>query len=288
MPEPIVSVRALTVRFGGLVAVKAVSFDVAPREIFGVIGPNGAGKTTLFSCLAGAQRPTSGSIHLRGESLDGLAVWAVAHRGLVRTHQIVRPFREMTVADNVAIGARFGRGRRRGADEKGRVRDILARTGLGARAGSLAGTLTLGELKRLEIARALATEPDVLCLDEIMGGLNPAEINAAMVLVRELRDQGLTILLIEHHVHAVVGVSDRILVLNFGERIAQGRPEEVLRDPAVVAAHVEAATLAPRDALPVRKFRLGWRVMTVLETLEVGAWGERARAESARNLAEVF
>lgn len=237
MPEPIVSVRALTKRFGGLVAVKAVSFDVEPGEIFGVIGPNGAGKTTLFSCLTGARRPTSGSIHLRGERLDGLPAWAVAHRGLVRTHQIVRPFREMTVADNVAVGARFGRGRRRGADEKGRIRDILARTGLTARAGSLAGTLTLGELKRLEIARALATEPDVLCLDEIMGGLNPAEINAAMVLVRELRDAGLTILLIEHHVHAVVGLSDRILVLNFGERIAAGRPEEVLRDPAVVAAY---------------------------------------------------
>ena len=237
MPEPIVSVRALTKRFGGLVAVRAVSFDVAPGEIFGVIGPNGAGKTTLFSCLTGAQRPTSGSVHLRGERLDGLAVWAVVHRGLVRTHQIVRPFREMTVADNVAVGARFGRGRRRGADEKGRIRDILARTGLTARAGSLAGTLTRGELKRLEIARALATEPDVLCLDEIMGGLNPVEINAAMVLVRELRDRGLTILLIEHHVHAVVGLSDRILVLNFGERIADGRPEEVLRDPAVVAAY---------------------------------------------------
>jgi branched-chain amino acid transport system ATP-binding protein len=237
MPEPIVSVRTLTKRFGGLVAVKAVSFDVAPGEIFGVIGPNGAGKTTLFSCLTGAQRPTSGSVHLRGERLDGLAVWAVAHRGLVRTHQIVRPFREMTVADNVAVGARFGRGRRRGADERDRIRDILARTGLTARAGSLAGTLTLGDLKRLEIARALATEPDVLCLDEIMGGLNPAEINAAMALVRDLRDGGLTILLIEHHVHAVVGLSDRILVLNFGERIAEGRPEEVLRDPAVVAAY---------------------------------------------------
>jgi branched-chain amino acid transport system ATP-binding protein len=245
MTEPIVSVRALTKRFGGLVAVKAVSFDVAPGEIFGVIGPNGAGKTTLFSCLTGAQRPTSGSVHLRGERLDGLAVWAVAHRGLVRTHQIVRPFREMTVADNVAVGARFGRGRRRGADEKTRIHDILSRTGLGARAGSLAGTLTLGDLKRLEIARALATEPDVLCLDEIMGGLNPAEINAAMVLVRELRDQGLTILLIEHHVHAVVGLSDRILVLNFGERIAEGRPEEVLRDPAVVAAYFGDA---PKEA----------------------------------------
>jgi branched-chain amino acid transport system ATP-binding protein len=238
MPEPLLSVRALTKRFGGLVALKAVSFDVAPGEIFGVIGPNGAGKTTLFSCLAGSQKPTSGSVHLRGERIDGLPVWAAVHRGLVRTHQIVRPFREMTVEENVAVGARFGRGRRRGADERDRIREILARTGLAARALSLAGTLTLGDLKRLEIARALATEPDVLCLDEVMGGLNPAEINAAMALVRELRDAGLTILLIEHHVHAVVGLSDRILVLNFGERIAEGRPEEALRDPAVVAAYL--------------------------------------------------
>jgi len=238
MTEPLLSVRALTKRFGGLVALKAVSFDVAPGEIFGVIGPNGAGKTTLFSCLTGSLRPTSGSVHLRGERLDGLPVWAAAHRGLVRTHQIVRPFREMTVADNVAIGARFGRGRRRGADERDRIQAILARTGLAARALSLAGTLTLGDLKRLEIARALATEPDVLCLDEVMGGLNPAEINAAMALVRELRESGLTILLIEHHVHAVVGLSDRVLVLNFGERIAEGRPEEALRDPAVVAAYL--------------------------------------------------
>jgi branched-chain amino acid transport system ATP-binding protein len=141
------------------------------------------------------------------------------------------------VTENVAIGARFGRGHRRGADERDRIHGILARTGLAARAFSLAGTLTLGELKRLEIARALATEPDVLCLDEVMGGLNPAEINATMGLVRELREAGLTILIIEHHVHAVVGLSDRILVLNFGERIAEGRPEEALRDPAVVAAY---------------------------------------------------
>jgi branched-chain amino acid transport system ATP-binding protein len=237
MPDPILSVHALTKRFGGLVAVKAVSFDVAAGEIFGVIGPNGAGKTTLFSCLAGSLRPTSGSVRLRGERLDGLPVWAVVHRGLVRTHQIVRPFREMTVTENVSIGARFGRGHRRGADERDRIQEILARTGLAARHLSLAGTLTLGELKRLEIARALATEPDVLCLDEVMGGLNPAEINATMGLVRELREAGLTILIIEHHVHAVVGLSDRILVLNFGERIAEGRPEEALRDPAVVAAY---------------------------------------------------
>src|SRR5471030_700341 len=166
MTEPLLSVRALTKRFGGLVALKAVSFDVASGEIFGVIGPNGAGKTTLFSCLTGSLRPTSGSVHLRGERLDGLPVWAAAHRGLVRTHQIVRPFREMTVADNVAIGARFGRGRRRGADERDRIQAILARTGLAARALSLAGTLTLGDLKRLEIARALATEPDVLRSEE--------------------------------------------------------------------------------------------------------------------------
>jgi branched-chain amino acid transport system ATP-binding protein len=244
MSEPVLSVRALTKRFGGLVAVKGVSFDVAPGEIFAVIGPNGAGKTTLFSCLTGAQRATSGTVHLRGARLDGLPVWSVVHRGLVRTHQIVRPFRDMTVADNVTVGARFGRGRRRGADERSRVREILDRTGLTPRADVLAGTLTIGELKRLEIARALATEPDVLCLDEVMGGLNPAEINGAMTLIRGLRETGLTILLIEHHVHAVVGLSDRILVLNFGERIAEGRPEEALREPAVVAAYLGDAELS--------------------------------------------
>ncbi len=236
--EALLSVRGVTKRFGGLTALTDVSFDVAAGEIFGVIGPNGAGKTTLFSCLVGAQTPTSGVIRFRGERLNGLSTNAVVRRGLARTHQIVRPFRDMTVEENVSIGAHFGAGRRRGAEARRRVADVLERTGLAGRSHALAGTLPIGDLKRLEIARALAAEPACLCLDEVMGGLNPSEIVAAMSLVRSIRDAGVTVLMIEHHVHAVAGVTDRILVLNFGEKIAEGPPRVVLSDPAVVSAYV--------------------------------------------------
>jgi branched-chain amino acid transport system ATP-binding protein len=237
-PEPILSVRGLSKRFDGLLALEGVDFDVARGEIFGILGPNGAGKTTLFACLVGALAPSAGTVHFRGERIDGLPNYAVVARGLVRTHQIVRPFREMTVTQNVAIGAHFGsRGRGRGAREE-RVADLLQRTGLAQRANALAGTLTIGELKRLEIARALATEPEVLCLDEVMGGLNPSEIRGAMELIRWVREEGVTVLMIEHHVHAVVGVSDRILMLDFGRKIAEGLPTAVVNDPAVVAAYL--------------------------------------------------
>jgi branched-chain amino acid transport system ATP-binding protein len=228
----------LSKRFGGLLAVAFVDFDVAAGEIFGIIGPNGAGKTTLFSCLVGAQTPTTGEIRFRGERIDRLSNHAVVRKGVVRTHQIVRPFRAMTVAENVAVGAYFGAGKRRGAEAEQAVHDILARCALTSEADALAGTLTIGQLKRLEIARALATEPSVLCLDEVMGGLNPAEIVGAMNLIRAIRDSGVTVLMIEHHVHAVVGVSDRILVLNFGEKIAEGPPQEVVRNREVVAAYL--------------------------------------------------
>jgi len=239
MPDnALLSVRHVSKRFGGLLALADVSFDVAEGDVFGIIGPNGAGKTTLFSCLVGAQRPTSGEIRFRGERIDRLTNPSVVRRGVVRTHQIVRPFRAMTVAENVAVAAYFGAGKRRGAEADRRVREILERTSLAAEAGALASTLSIGQLKRLEIARALATEPKVICLDEVMGGLNPAEIVGAMALIRAIRDAGVTVLMIEHHVHAVIGVSNRILVLNFGETIAEGPPQEVLRDPAVVAAYL--------------------------------------------------
>ncbi len=236
--EAILSVRGLRKRYEGLLALGGVSFDVAPGEIFGVIGPNGAGKTTLFSCLVGAVVPTSGTIRFHGDRIDRLPNHAVVARGLVRTHQIVRPFRDMTVEENVSVGAHFGSGRRRRDDAGRRVGEILEKTGLSRRAGALAGTLTIGELKRLEIARALATEPEVLCLDEVMGGLNPSEILDAMRLVRSIRDSGVTVLMIEHHVHAVVGVSDRILVLNFGLKIAEGPPAHVMKDQTVINAYL--------------------------------------------------
>src|SRR6202165_4775911 len=192
--DAVLSVRGISKRFGGLLALDLIDFDVMPGEIFGVIGPNGAGKTTLFSCLVGAVAPTSGAIRFRGERIDGRPNHAVVARGLVRTHQIVRPFKEMTVEQNVSIGADFGAGSRRREARRERGREILEKTSLLHPAGVRRGTLTIGELKRLEIARALATEPEVLCLDEVMGGLNPSEIRQAIALIRSLRDSGVTAL----------------------------------------------------------------------------------------------
>lgn len=238
--ETILSVRGVSKRFGGLLALASVDFDVATGDIFGIIGPNGAGKTTLFSCLVGALAPTSGEIRFQGQRINGIPNHAAVKRGIVRTHQIVRPFRQMSVADNVSVAAHFGAGRHRGSSAERRVREILEWTGLASEARARAATLTIGQLKRLEIARALATEPKLICLDEVMGGLNPGEIRGAMTLIRSIRDSGKTVLMIEHHVHAVVGLSNRIMVLNFGQKIAEGPPQSVMTDPAVITAYLGA------------------------------------------------
>jgi branched-chain amino acid transport system ATP-binding protein len=229
-------VSSVSKRFGGLLALDSVSFEVQPREIFSVIGPNGAGRPPSSLAWWGRSTPARAR-PLPSEELSGLRNDQIVTRGLVRRTRS-KPFRDMTVADNVRVGVLYGRLRLRGAKARERVDEVLGRTQLVHRAQARASVLSIGELKRLEIARALATGPEVLCLDEVMGGLNPAEIQQAMALVRALRDSGLTILMIEHHVHAVAGLSDRLVVLNFGKKIAEGRPAEALRDPAVVAAYL--------------------------------------------------
>jgi branched-chain amino acid transport system ATP-binding protein len=222
--------------FGGLRAVHRVSFALAEGEILGLIGPNGAGKTTLFSVVSGFLRPDEGTVIYCGESLAGLRPHAICRRGMVRTFQIARPFLRLTVLENVVVGALERVAHRREA--VGIAEQILDLTGLAEKAGHLANSLTIPDRKRLELARALATGPRVLLLDEVMAGLTPTETSRLIELIRSVHGRGVTILLIEHVMKAVMALSQRVLVLNHGELIAGGRPEEVVRDPRVIEAYL--------------------------------------------------
>ena len=224
-------------RFGGLVAVDGVSFSVTSGEIFGLIGPNGAGKTTLFRLISGVYPPTGGQILFKGQSLVGNKPNAICRRGVVSTHQIVRPFHDMTVFDNARVGAEFGQ-RNPGRDLPAHVREVLEFTGLASQSDKLAKNLTLAGRKRLEIARALATAPELLLLDEVIAGLNPTETAQTMDLIRALRGRGITIIMVEHVMKAIMGISDRIMVLNYGEKIAEGTPQEIAANPTVVEAYL--------------------------------------------------
>jgi branched-chain amino acid transport system ATP-binding protein len=236
------SVRRVSKRFRGLQAVDDLSFEVPQRAIVALIGPNGAGKTTTFNLIAGVARPDSGEIHFGDLRLNGLAPHRVCAAGIARTFQIVRPFGELSLEDNVLIGCL------RATTDVDRARDaarrILERLDLWSRRGQRAASLTLPDRKRLEVARALGTQPTLLLLDEVMAGLRPTETDQMVAFFREInRDLGVTILLIEHVMRAVMALAQQVVVLNYGKKIAEGTPEEVVRDPAVLECYLGEETV---------------------------------------------
>lgn len=232
----LLEVKGLTRRFGGLAAVDDLSFTVSEGSIVGLIGPNGSGKTTTFNVISGSMSPSAGSVRFRGEPISGLPAHEVCRRGLVRTYQVVRPFRDMTVVENVMIAAYLKCRSRQEAE--GTAREVVENVGLGRKADSVAGSLTLIELKRLELARVLATSPTLILLDEVAAGLNEAEIQGAMELVMRLREGGMTFVVVEHVLQFIRELSDRILVINFGKLIAEGLPDDVLASQAVRDAYL--------------------------------------------------
>jgi branched-chain amino acid transport system ATP-binding protein len=234
--QPLLRVSGLGKRFGGLRAVDNVDFEVARGEVVGLIGPNGAGKTTLFSLIAGSQPPSSGTIEFEGRTINGLRPSSVAQLGIARTFQIVRPLPRLTVFENVMIGA-YCRVTRKAA-----AREIalhwLEFTGLIHRRDMLGRNLTIADRKRLEITRALATQPRLLLLDEVMAGLTPTETETAVELLQRIRKQGLSMVVIEHVMRVIMSISDRLIVLNYGQKIAAGDPQTVANDPVVIEAYL--------------------------------------------------
>lgn len=230
--------------FGGLTALSEVTVDIPEGQILGLIGPNGAGKTTLFNCINGVYRPNTGRVVFKGKDITGMKPYNVARMGLARTHQIVRPLNDLTVRENVVVGSCFGRENQSLTEAARTADEVLEFVGLSERADQLAGSLNVGQKKRLEMARSLAARPYLILLDEVLAGLNPAEISQMIEIVLQIRDRGATIIMIEHVMQAVMNVSDMMLVLDFGKPIAYGTPEEISNDERVIEAYLGDPELA--------------------------------------------
>jgi branched-chain amino acid transport system ATP-binding protein len=240
----LLSLHGVSKRFGGLQALWNVTFDLPQGQILGLIGPNGAGKTTLFNAINGVYPPEKGQIMFRDKDVTGLKPYQLVKMGMARTHQIVRPLNELTVRENAMVGACFGHENQDLGNAAKIANEVLDFTGLSTRADQLAGSLNVAQKKRLELARALAARPYLLLLDEVLAGLNPSEIDSMVQTILKIREQGITIIMIEHVMKAVMNVSDRIIVLDYGEQIAEGNPETIASDEKVIEAYLGDPKLA--------------------------------------------
>lgn len=232
----ILELKGVNKSFGGLKAVEDFNLSIEEGEILGLIGPNGAGKSTIFNCIAGVYPPTAGEIYFKGENITHQRPWDLCRKGLARTFQIVKPFSSRTVLYNVTVGAFATTGKR--AEAERRALKVLRLLHMQDVKDVRAGNLTIAYLKRLEIARALATQPKILLLDEVMAGLRPTEVDEMVKIIKELRESGVTIFVIEHIMRAIMALSDRIAVLHFGKKITEGTPKEVASDERVIKAYL--------------------------------------------------
>ncbi len=235
--------QGVTKRFGGLVALSNVDFEVDKGEIVGLIGPNGSGKTTLFNVISGFYAPDAGQLTLNGRPIAGRQPHQIAHLGVGRTFQIVRPFSGLSVLENVKVGVLYGRSGIPQRQAEARAMELLQFAGLEDKARAKSGALTLVDKKRLEVTRALATSPDIILLDEVFAGLNPVEVDEAIDLIFRIRNElGITVFMIEHVMKATMETCDRIIVLSFGQKLAEGKPDEIANNPAVIEVYLGAAS----------------------------------------------